>query len=102
MVSGIGGIEVRSAILDPGEGAKSFQGLERLTDLLLESGLERNGLIVAFGGGVIGDLAGFAAGVIKRGIAYAQIPTTLLAQVDSSVGGKTAINTRHGKNLVGL
>ena len=97
-----GGIEVRSAILDPGEGAKSFQGLERLTDSLLESGLERDGLVLALGGGVIGDLAGFAAGVLKRGIAYAQFPTTLLAQVDSSVGGKTAINTRHGKNLVGL
>src|ERR1700733_6109145 len=97
-----GGIEVRSAIFDPGEGAKSFQGLERLTDSLLESGLERDGLIVAFGGGVIGDLGGFAAGVLKRGIAYAQIPTTLLAQVDSSVGGKTAINASQGKNLIGL
>jgi 3-dehydroquinate synthase len=69
---------------------------------LLELGVERGGLIVALGGGVIGDLTGFAAGILKRGVDFAQIPTTLLAQVDSSVGGKTAINTRQGKNLLGL
>lgn len=95
-------IDAKPIILEPGEGAKSFEGLERLTDELLVAGIERNGLVVAFGGGVIGDLAGFAAGVLKRGVGYAQIPTTLLAQVDSSVGGKVAINTRAGKNLVGL
>ncbi len=96
------GLDPRAIVLDPGEGTKTFQGLERLIDSLLESGIDRGGLIVALGGGVIGDIAGFAAGIFKRGIAYAQIPTTLLAQVDSSVGGKTAINTRQGKNLVGL
>ncbi len=89
-------------MLAPGEGTKSFAGLEQLSSALLEMGIERGGLIVALGGGVIGDLTGFAAGVLKRGIDFAQIPTTLLAQVDSSVGGKTAINTRQGKNLVGL
>jgi 3-dehydroquinate synthase len=89
-------------VLEPGEATKSFAGLERLTGELLRSGVDRGGLIVAFGGGVIGDLTGFAAGILKRGIAFAQIPTTLLAQVDSSVGGKTAINAPEGKNLVGL
>jgi 3-dehydroquinate synthase len=86
----------------PGEGSKSFSGLEQVTGALLDSGVDRGGLIVALGGGVIGDLTGFAAGVLKRGIAFAQIPTTLLAQVDSSVGGKTAINASQGKNLIGL
>jgi 3-dehydroquinate synthase len=89
-------------VLDAGEGTKSFRGLERLTDRLLDGGIDRGGLVVALGGGVIGDVTGFAAAVLKRGVAYAQIPTTLLAQVDSSVGGKTAINTRQGKNLVGV
>ena len=96
------GIDARPVILEPGEATKSFAGLEELTGALLSSGVARDGLIVAFGGGVIGDLAGFAAGILKRGIAFAQIPTTLLSQVDSSVGGKTAINTGEGKNLVGL
>jgi 3-dehydroquinate synthase len=91
-----------SIVLEPGEATKSFRGLETLTSALLASGVDRGGLIVAFGGGVIGDLTGLAAGLLKRGIAFAQIPTTLLAQVDSSVGGKTAINTAEGKNLVGL
>ena len=89
-------------VIEPGEATKSFAGLEKLTGALLRSGVDRGGLIVAFGGGVVGDLTGFAAGILKRGIAFAQIPTTLLAQVDSSVGGKTAINTGEGKNLVGL
>jgi 3-dehydroquinate synthase len=96
------GIEARAIVLEPGEETKSFRGLEQLTEELLKAGLERDGLVLALGGGVVGDLAGFAAGVLKRGIGYAQLPTTLLAQVDSSVGGKTAINTREGKNLVGL
>ncbi len=95
-------LDTREIVLEPGEGSKSFAGLERLADTLLELGIERGGMIVALGGGVIGDLTGFAAGILKRGIDFAQIPTTLLAQVDSSVGGKTAINTRQGKNLVGL
>ena len=89
-------------VLPPGEQTKSFSNLERVVDSLLSANVERGSLIVALGGGVIGDLTGFAAGVVKRGIGFAQVPTTLLAQVDSSVGGKTAINTAHGKNLVGL
>jgi 3-dehydroquinate synthase len=95
-------LDARPIVLEPGEGTKSFAGLEKLTGELLHTGIDRGGLIVAFGGGVIGDLTGFAAGVLKRGIAFAQIPTTLLSQVDSSVGGKTAINVPAGKNLVGL
>ena len=96
------GIDARPIVMAPGEGSKSFAGLESLTGQLLDLGIDRGGLIVALGGGVIGDLTGFAAGVLKRGVAFAQIPTTLLAQVDSSVGGKTAINARQGKNLIGL
>ncbi len=96
------GLDARPILLAPGEATKSFAGLERLVSELLATGVDRGGLVVALGGGVVGDLTGFAAGVLKRGIAYAQIPTTLLSQVDSSVGGKTAINTREGKNLVGL
>jgi 3-dehydroquinate synthase len=95
-------IDARPIVLEPGEETKSFRGLEQLTGELLTAGLERDGLVLAFGGGVVGDLAGFAAGVLKRGVGFAQMPTTLLAQVDSSVGGKTAINTKEGKNLVGL
>jgi 3-dehydroquinate synthase len=96
------GIDARPIILDAGEATKSFAWLEKLTDELLMSGVDRSGLVIAFGGGMVGDLTGFAAAIVKRGIAFAQIPTTLLAQVDSSVGGKTAINTPQGKNLVGL
>jgi 3-dehydroquinate synthase len=97
--AGIGSAE---AILPPGEATKSFAMLQHLTGLMLDAGLERGDLVIAFGGGVIGDLAGFAAGVLKRGVDYVQIPTTLLAQVDSSVGGKTAIDVVQGKNLIGL
>jgi 3-dehydroquinate synthase len=88
-------------ILSPGEGTKSWGQLEALLDKLLELGVERSDNVIALGGGVIGDLVGFATSVLKRGCSFVQIPTTLLAQVDSSVGGKTAINTRAGKNLVG-
>ena len=95
------GLAGEFAILPPGEGTKSFAELERLCETLLAKRLERADVVVAFGGGVVGDLAGFAAGVLLRGIDYIQVPTTLLAQVDSSVGGKTAIDSRHGKNLVG-
>ena len=95
------GIASRTIVLPPGEGTKDFAHLERLTSNLLEKGIERGTTLIAFGGGVIGDLAGFAAAITLRGIDYVQIPTTLLAQVDSSVGGKTAIDTRHGKNLIG-
>ncbi len=95
------GISGRELILPPGEATKSFEYLERVVRWLLETGVQRNTMLVALGGGVIGDLTGFAAAVTLRGIPFVQIPTTLLAQVDSSVGGKTAIDTPEGKNLVG-
>lgn len=88
-------------ILPAGESTKSWANLETVTDRLLELEIERSDNIVALGGGVIGDLTGFAASILKRGCGFVQIPTTLLAQVDSSVGGKTAINSRAGKNLIG-
>ena len=88
-------------ILPPGEATKSFAELGRLSEALLALKLERRDIVVALGGGVIGDLAGFAAAILRRGIRFVQIPTSLLAQVDSSVGGKTGINTPQGKNLIG-
>jgi len=88
-------------VLPPGESTKDFAHLEGLLDTMQDVGCERGTTVVAFGGGVIGDLAGFAAAIYLRGVPYIQIPTTLLAQVDSSVGGKTAIDTRWGKNMVG-
>ncbi|MEZ5708678.1 MAG: 3-dehydroquinate synthase [Blastomonas sp.] len=94
-------IEPHFHVIPAGEGSKSWQELERLTDWLLDKGVERKDHIVALGGGVIGDITGFAAAIVKRGCGFVQIPTSLLAQVDSSVGGKTAINNRAGKNLVG-
>jgi len=96
------GLASRVVVLPPGEETKSFAGFERVCRALLQAGADRKDLVVAFGGGVIGDLAGFAAGVVMRGMDFVQIPTTLLSQVDSSVGGKTAIDTPEGKNLVGL
>ena len=90
-----------SVVLKPGEATKNFANLARLSEDLLTMGLERSDLVVALGGGVIGDLAGFAAGILRRGIRFVQVPTSLLAQVDSSVGGKTGINTPQGKNLIG-
>ena len=95
------GISADVVLIPPGEGSKSWAGLERLSDALLDLELDRGEALVAFGGGVAGDLAGLAAALYKRGIDYVQVPTTLLAQVDSSVGGKTAIDTRQGKNLIG-
>ncbi|MET0274639.1 MAG: 3-dehydroquinate synthase, partial [Phenylobacterium sp.] len=95
------GVEAFPVIVAPGEQTKSFEGLADVTDRLLALEFDRGDVIVAFGGGVVGDLAGFAAAIYKRGIDFVQIPTTLLAQVDSSVGGKTAIDTARGKNLVG-
>ena len=92
----------RAIILKPGEATKSFTQLGPLCERLLELGLERGDLVLPFGGGVIGDLAGFAAGILRRGVRFVQIPTSLLAQVDSSVGGKTGINTPQGKNLIGV
>ena len=94
-------VAIEPIILPPGEQTKSWPHLEQLLDALLALEIERGDHIVALGGGVIGDLVGFAASILKRGCHFVQVPTTLLAQVDSSVGGKTAINTRAGKNLVG-
>ncbi|MCH2487334.1 MAG: 3-dehydroquinate synthase [Erythrobacter sp.] len=85
----------------PGEASKSWRELERLIDWLLEQGVERGDHVLALGGGVVGDLTGFACAILKRGCGFVQLPTTLLAQVDSSVGGKTAINSAAGKNLIG-
>ena len=95
------GVRARLLTVPPGEASKSFAELERVIDRLLAFGLDRRDLIVALGGGVVGDLAGLAAALYMRGIDFVQVPTTLLAQVDSSVGGKTAIDTPRGKNLVG-
>jgi len=95
------GIKHHAVILPPGESIKDFSHFARLCEEILALGIERQTLLVALGGGVVGDIAGFAAASLLRGLAYVQIPTTLLAQVDSSVGGKTAINAAHGKNLVG-
>jgi 3-dehydroquinate synthase len=95
------GLDVVPVLVPPGEGSKSWAQIEALIDRLLDLGVERNDAILAFGGGMVGDLAGFAAAILKRGCRYVQVPTTLLAQVDSSVGGKTAINARAGKNLIG-
>ena len=95
------GKEPRWYDVAPGEGSKSWESLARLTDWLLDEGVERGDHVLALGGGVVGDLTGFACAILKRGCGFVQLPTTLLAQVDSSVGGKTAINTAAGKNLVG-
>ena len=96
------GIDHVTVAVKPGEGSKSFATLETVVDALLAARMERRDAVLALGGGVVGDLAGFAAGVTLRGMHFVQVPTTLLAQVDSSVGGKTGINTPRGKNLVGL
>jgi len=95
------GIDAVSLALPPGEATKSWRHLETSVEWLLAERVERGDVVVALGGGVIGDLAGFAAAVLRRGVRFVQIPTTLLAQVDSSVGGKTGINSAHGKNLIG-
>lgn len=95
------GIEADLLTLPRGESTKSWPHFERTVEWLLEKKVERNGMVVAFGGGVIGDLVGFAASVLRRGVRFVQIPTSLLAQVDSSVGGKTGINAPQGKNLIG-
>lgn len=95
------GVASSRVIVPPGEGSKSFSMLERVCDAAIAARIERGDLLVALGGGVVGDLAGFTAAVVRRGIDFVQVPTTLLAQVDSSVGGKTGINTGFGKNLVG-
>ncbi len=95
------GVQGHNIILPAGESSKSYETLSTLLDALLETEIERGDLVIALGGGVIGDLAGFAASVLRRGVDFVQIPTSLLAQVDSSVGGKTGINSSYGKNLIG-
>lgn len=95
------GIACAALALPPGEGTKGWPGLERTVEWLIAEKVERRDVIVALGGGVIGDLAGFAAAILRRGVRFVQVPTTLLAQVDSSVGGKTGINSPRGKNLIG-
>ena len=95
------GIATSRIIVDEGEGSKTYAGLERVCEALISAKIERNDLVVALGGGVVGDLAGFAAAILRRGVDFVQVPTSLLAQVDSSVGGKTGINSPQGKNLLG-
>lgn len=95
------GLDAVQLTLPAGEATKSWAHLQTVVEWLLEQKIERDDLVVAFGGGVIGDLTGFAAAILRRGVRFVQIPTSLLAQVDSSVGGKTGINSPHGKNLVG-
>jgi len=95
------GIESEALVLPPGEATKSWPYLTQTVEWLLEQKVERKDVVVAFGGGVIGDLVGFAASVLRRGVRFVQVPTSLLAQVDSSVGGKTGINAPQGKNLIG-
>ena len=95
------GVATNRIIVPVGEGSKSFRAFEQVCEAIIAARIERGDLVVALGGGVIGDLAGFAASAVRRGLDYVQVPTTLLAQVDSSVGGKTAINSVHGKNLIG-
>ena len=96
------GIVSAEIVLPAGEKTKSFEHLIDVCDKVLEARVERNDCVIALGGGVIGDLTGFAAGIVRRGVRFVQVPTSLLAQVDSSVGGKTGINSRHGKNLIGV
>jgi len=95
------GVPVSHIVVPPGEASKGYRVFEKVCEAIIAARMERGDLIVALGGGVIGDLAGFAASVVRRGLDYVQVPTTLLAHVDSSVGGKTAINSAHGKNLLG-
>jgi 3-dehydroquinate synthase len=95
------GLSSTSIICPPGEPTKSYSEFARVCDALIEARIERRDVVLALGGGVVGDLTGFSAAALRRGVRFVQIPTTLLSQVDSSVGGKTGINTRHGKNLVG-
>ncbi|EJC81534.1 3-dehydroquinate synthase [Rhizobium leguminosarum bv. trifolii WSM2297] len=96
------GIASAAVVLPAGEKTKSFEHLMTACDKVLEARVERNDCVIALGGGVIGDLSGFAAGIVRRGVRFVQVPTSLLSQVDSSVGGKTGINSRHGKNLIGV
>src|SRR5438477_5762615 len=96
------GIRAARVVVPAGEGSKTWRVIERICKTILAARIERNDLIIALGGGVVGDLAGLAAALVRRGLEVVQVPTTLLAQVDSALGGKTAINSRHGKNLIGV
>lgn len=98
---GAAGLRTELVTIPPGEGSKGYATLARVCDAILASRIERGDLVLALGGGIVGDLAGFAAAIVRRGVRFVQVPTTLLAQVDSSVGGKTGINSVHGKNLLG-
>jgi len=95
------GVPTARIIVEEGEGSKSYAGLSQVSEALIAAKIERNDLVIALGGGVVGDLAGFAAAILRRGVDFVQVPTSLLAQVDSSVGGKTGINSPQGKNLIG-
>ncbi|MES1147664.1 MAG: 3-dehydroquinate synthase family protein, partial [Bradyrhizobium guangdongense] len=95
------GIPTSHVVVEEGEISKTYAGLEKVSEALIAAKIERNDLVVALGGGVVGDLAGFAAAILRRGVDFVQVPTSLLAQVDSSVGGKTGINSPQGKNLLG-
>jgi 3-dehydroquinate synthase len=95
------GVPSSRIIVEEGEGSKSYAVLEQVSEALIAAKIERNDLVIALGGGVVGDLAGFAAAILRRGVDFVQVPTSLLAQVDSSVGGKTGINSPQGKNLIG-
>ncbi|MBR0932033.1 3-dehydroquinate synthase [Bradyrhizobium jicamae] len=95
------GVPTARIVVEEGEGSKSYAGLSQVSEALIAARIERNDLVIALGGGVVGDLAGFAAAILRRGVDFVQVPTSLLAQVDSSVGGKTGINSPQGKNLIG-
>ena len=95
------GIPTSRIVVEEGEISKTYAGLEKVSEALIAARIERNDLVIALGGGVVGDLAGFAAAILRRGVDFVQVPTSLLAQVDSSVGGKTGINSPQGKNLLG-
>jgi 3-dehydroquinate synthase len=95
------GIPTSRIVVEEGEISKTYAGLEKVSEALIAAKIERNDLVIALGGGVVGDLAGFAAAILRRGVDFVQVPTSLLAQVDSSVGGKTGINSPQGKNLLG-
>jgi 3-dehydroquinate synthase len=95
------GIPSSAVVVEEGESSKSYAVLEKVCESLIEAKIERNDLVIALGGGVVGDLAGFSAAILRRGVDFVQVPTSLLAQVDSSVGGKTGINSPRGKNLIG-
>ena len=95
------GIPTTTIVVEEGEGSKTYAGLQQVSEALIAARIERNDLVIALGGGVVGDLAGFAAAILRRGVDFVQVPTSLLAQVDSSVGGKTGINSPQGKNLLG-